>query len=199
PIRTSRPRGLCASSRDRHHHPAPGSGGAQYERIAQRVTPVRRQMSPGDRPQRRTTPAASQERQRSLTGLAVAAEPTSHQPSPLDDDPAFPLHRGGTLEMRSPIPVRSKDDRSPAYTPGVARVCTAIADRRELAYDYSWTSKVVAVVTAGTAVLGLGDIGPAASMPVMEGKSLLFKEFADVDSVPIALNTTDVDESVDTV
>ncbi|HLV73703.1 MAG TPA: NADP-dependent malic enzyme [Vulgatibacteraceae bacterium] len=129
----------------------------------------------------------------------MAAEPNSHQPSSFDDDPAFPLHRGGKLEMRSTIPVRNKDDLSLAYTPGVARVCTAIADRPELAYDYTWTSKVVAVVTDGTAVLGLGDVGPAASMPVMEGKSLLFKEFADVDSVPIALNTTDVDEIVDTV
>jgi malate dehydrogenase (oxaloacetate-decarboxylating) len=129
----------------------------------------------------------------------VAAEPIPTEPPSLDDDPAFPLHRGGKLEMRSTIPVRNKDDLSLAYTPGVARVCTAIADNPELAYEYTWTSKVVAVVTDGTAVLGLGDIGPAASMPVMEGKSLLFKEFADVDSVPIALNCTDVDEIVDTV
>jgi len=114
-------------------------------------------------------------------------------------DPAFAIHVGGKLEVRSTIPVRDKDDLSLAYTPGVARVCTAIADHPELAHEYTWTSKVVAVVTDGTAVLGLGDIGPAASMPVMEGKSLLFKEFAGVDSVPIALATTDVDEIVDTV
>nr|WP_242885880.1 MULTISPECIES: NADP-dependent malic enzyme [Actinomadura] len=123
----------------------------------------------------------------------------STQERNLDDDPAFPLHRGGKLEMRSTIPVRNADDLSLAYTPGVARVCTAIADNPELAYDYTWTSRVVAVVTDGTAVLGLGDIGPAASMPVMEGKSLLFKEFAGLDSVPIALNCTDVEEIVDTV
>ncbi|WP_067455170.1 NAD(P)-dependent malic enzyme [Actinomadura macra] len=129
----------------------------------------------------------------------MAAKPVSKEPLRFDDDPAFPLHRGGKLEMRSTIPVRNKDDLSLAYTPGVARVCTAIAENPELAYDYTWTSKVVAVVTDGTAVLGLGDIGPAASMPVMEGKSLLFKEFADVDSVPIALNCTGVDEIVDTV
>ncbi|GAA1893615.1 NAD(P)-dependent malic enzyme [Actinomadura bangladeshensis] len=129
----------------------------------------------------------------------MAAEPITTEPLSLDDDPAFPLHRGGKLEMRSTIPVRNKDDLSLAYTPGVARVCTAIADNPELAYDYTWTSRVVAVVTDGTAVLGLGDIGPAASMPVMEGKSLLFKEFADVDSVPIALSCTGVDEIVDTV
>ncbi|GAA4240507.1 NADP-dependent malic enzyme [Actinomadura meridiana] len=129
----------------------------------------------------------------------MAAQPIPSEPSSLDDDPAFSLHRGGKLEMRSTIQVRDKDDLSLAYTPGVARVCTAIADRPELAYDYTWTSKVVAVVTDGTAVLGLGDIGPAASMPVMEGKSLLFKEFAGVDSVPIALDCTGVDEIVDTV
>ena len=125
----------------------------------------------------------------------MAAEPIPTETFSYDDDPAFPLHRGGKLEMRSTIPVRNKDDLSLAYTPGVARVCTAIADHPELAYDYTWTSKVVAVVTDGTAVLGLGDIGPAASMPVMEGKSLLFKEFAGVDSVPIALSTTDVDST----
>ncbi|MFI0411493.1 NADP-dependent malic enzyme [Actinomadura sp. 3N508] len=129
----------------------------------------------------------------------MAAQPIPTEPSSLDDDPAFPLHRGGKLEMRSTIPVRDAADLSLAYTPGVARVCTAIADHPELAYDYTWTSKVVAVVTDGTAVLGLGDIGPAASMPVMEGKSLLFKEFAGVDSVPIALSCTGVDEIVDTV
>ncbi|MFI6521724.1 NADP-dependent malic enzyme [Spirillospora sp. NPDC050679] len=128
----------------------------------------------------------------------MAAEPIPTELS-LDDDPAFPLHRGGKIEMRSTIPVRDADDLSLAYTPGVARVCTAIADNPELAYDYTWTSKVVAVVTDGTAVLGLGDIGPAASMPVMEGKALLFKEFAGVDSVPIALSCTGVDEIVDTV
>ncbi|WP_433327262.1 NAD(P)-dependent malic enzyme [Spirillospora sp. CA-294931] len=129
----------------------------------------------------------------------MAAEPIPTKVFSYDDDPAFPLHRGGKLEVRSTIPVRDADDLSLAYTPGVARVCTAIADNPELAYEYTWTSRVVAVVTDGTAVLGLGDIGPAASMPVMEGKSLLFKEFAGVDSVPIALSTTDTDEIVDTV
>ncbi len=145
-----------------------------------------------------TTATALSPKSISLTGVAVAAEPIPTELS-LDDDPAFPLHRGGKIEMRSTIPVRDADDLSLAYTPGVARVCTAIADNPELAYDYTWTSKVVAVVTDGTAVLGLGDIGPAASMPVMEGKSLLFKEFAGVDSVPIALGCTGVDEIVDTV
>ncbi|REE98842.1 NAD(P)-dependent malic enzyme [Thermomonospora umbrina] len=115
------------------------------------------------------------------------------------NDPAFVLHRGGKLEVRSTVPVRNAEDLSLAYTPGVARVCTAIAEHPELAYDYTWTSKVVAVVTDGTAVLGLGDIGPAASMPVMEGKALLFKQFADVDSVPIALDCTDTEAIIETV
>jgi malate dehydrogenase (oxaloacetate-decarboxylating) len=126
----------------------------------------------------------------------VATENVSHD---YENDPAFILHQGGKLEVRSTIPVRNKEDLALAYTPGVARVCTAIAENPELAYEYTWTSRLVAVVTDGTAVLGLGDIGPAASMPVMEGKSLLFKEFAGVDSVPIALATTDTEEIIETV
>ncbi|WP_066362690.1 NAD(P)-dependent malic enzyme [Herbidospora mongoliensis] len=117
----------------------------------------------------------------------------------LDLDPAFALHRGGKLEVRATIPVRNADDLALAYTPGVARVCSAIADAPELVNEYTWVSNVVAVVTDGTAVLGLGDIGPAGAMPVMEGKSLLFKEFGGVDSVPICLDCTGVDEIVETV
>src|SRR5690606_18778695 len=117
----------------------------------------------------------------------------------LDLDPAFALHRGGKLEVRSTVPVRDTGDLSLAYTPGVARVCTAIAENPELATDYTWVSNVVAVVTDGTAVLGLGDIGPAAAMPVMEGKALLFKEFGKIDAVPISLDCTDVDQIVETV
>ncbi|MFC0551219.1 NADP-dependent malic enzyme [Planotetraspora thailandica] len=117
----------------------------------------------------------------------------------LDLDPAFALHRGGKLEVRSSVPVRDADDLSLAYTPGVARVCTAIAETPELARDYTWVSNVVAVVSDGTAVLGLGDIGPSAAMPVMEGKALLFKQFAGVDAVPICLDCTDVDALVETV
>jgi malate dehydrogenase (oxaloacetate-decarboxylating) len=86
-----------------------------------------------------------------------------------------------------------------AYTPGVARVCTAIADSPELVYDYTWKSNTVAVVTDGTAVLGLGNIGPEAALPVMEGKALLFKEFGGVDAVPICLDCTDAAELVETV
>jgi malate dehydrogenase (oxaloacetate-decarboxylating) len=128
---------------------------------------------------------------------AVPADTSSHGSH--DSDPAFALHRGGKLEVRSTVPVRDKDDLSLAYTPGVARVCTAIAEDPRLADDYTWVSRVVAVVTDGTAVLGLGDIGPTAAMPVMEGKALLFKEFAGVDAVPICLDCTDVDELVETV
>jgi malate dehydrogenase (oxaloacetate-decarboxylating) len=129
----------------------------------------------------------------------VAARPDQPNDHDFDADPAFALHRGGKLEVRSTVPVRDRDDLSLAYTPGVARVCTAIADEPELVNDYTWVSKVVAVITDGTAVLGLGDIGPAAAMPVMEGKALLFKEFGGVDSVPICLDCTDADDLVETV
>ncbi|KPI02736.1 Malate dehydrogenase (oxaloacetate-decarboxylating) (NADP(+)) [Actinobacteria bacterium OK074] len=119
---------------------------------------------------------------------------------PLDTfDPAFALHRGGKMAVEATVPVRDKDDLSLAYTPGVAKVCTAIAEQPELVYDYTWKSNVVAVVTDGTAVLGLGDIGPEASLPVMEGKAILFKQFGGVDAVPIALDTTDTDEIIETV
>jgi malate dehydrogenase (oxaloacetate-decarboxylating) len=97
------------------------------------------------------------------------------------------------------VPVRDRDDLSLAYTPGVARVCMAIAEQPGLADEFTWTSNVVAVVTDGTAVLGLGDIGPRASMPVMEGKAILFKQFGGVDALPIALDTTDPNEIVETV
>jgi malate dehydrogenase (oxaloacetate-decarboxylating) len=121
----------------------------------------------------------------------------STRPDPTE--PVFALHEGGKLEMRSTAPLRDRSDLSLAYTPGVATVCMAIAADRELAARYTWTSRLVAVVTDGTAVLGLGDIGPHASLPVMEGKACLFKRFGGLDAVPIALDTTDPDEIVDTV
>ncbi|MGW4237944.1 NAD(P)-dependent malic enzyme [Streptomyces sp. NPDC004749] len=123
----------------------------------------------------------------------------AEEPSDTGFDAAFALHRGGKMAVRATVPVRDKDDLSLAYTPGVARVCSAIAERPELVHDYTWKSQVVAVVTDGTAVLGLGDIGPEASLPVMEGKAILFKQFGGVDAVPLALGTTDTDEIVDTV
>ena len=116
-----------------------------------------------------------------------------------DTDPAFLLHRGGKIEVTLSVPLETRDDLSLAYTPGVARVCTAIAEQPLLADDYTWRANTVAVVTDGTAVLGLGNIGPAAALPVMEGKALLFKHFAGVDAVPICLDCTDVDEIVETV
>ena len=112
------------------------------------------------------------------------------------EDPVFAMHRGGKISVRPSVDVTDRQSLAMAYTPGVARVCTAIAEAPELAADYTWVSNTVAVVTDGTAVLGLGDIGPAAAMPVMEGKSLLFKRFADVDAVPICLACTSADEIV---
>ncbi|GAA3843632.1 NADP-dependent malic enzyme [Sphaerisporangium flaviroseum] len=129
----------------------------------------------------------------------MAVTPFSVSLESLDLDPVFAMHRGGKIEIRSTVPVRDADDLSLAYTPGVARVCTAIADQPDLVNDYTWAGGVVAVVSDGTAVLGLGDIGPAAAMPVMEGKALLFKEFGNVDAVPICLDCTEVDALVETV
>jgi malate dehydrogenase (oxaloacetate-decarboxylating) len=116
-----------------------------------------------------------------------------------EDSPVFALHRGGKIEIASKVPLRDRDDLSLAYTPGVAEVCLAIAAEPELVNDYTWKSSVVAIVTDGTAVLGLGNIGPGASLPVMEGKALLFKQFGGVDAVPIAVACTEVDELVETV
>ena len=119
--------------------------------------------------------------------------------SELPVDPVFALHRGGKIEIRSTARVRDREGLSLAYTPGVAKVCEAIAADPGLADTYTWRSGVVAVVSDGTAVLGLGDIGPLAALPVMEGKALLFKDFGGVDAVPIVLDTTDVEEIVETV
>jgi malate dehydrogenase (oxaloacetate-decarboxylating) len=123
-----------------------------------------------------------------------------HQPShPRAGDPVFDLHVGGKMEVVSTVALEGPDDLSLAYTPGVARVCEAIAENKALADDYTWVGNTVAVVTDGTAVLGLGDIGPRAAMPVMEGKAVLFKQFGGVDAVPICLDTTDPDAIVETV
>jgi malate dehydrogenase (oxaloacetate-decarboxylating) len=116
-----------------------------------------------------------------------------------EEDPAFVLHRGGKLETISTVPLRNRDDLSLAYTPGVARVCSAIQEHPDLVFDLTWKSHVVAVVTDGSAVLGLGNIGAAASLPVMEGKAVLFKEFGGIDAVPICLDATEVDDIVETV
>ena len=114
-------------------------------------------------------------------------------------DRTFLLHLGGKLEIASKVPLKTRDDLSMAYTPGVARVCLALAEHPEDVRRLTIKGNTVAVVTDGSAVLGLGDIGPGASMPVMEGKAALFKRFADIDAWPIALDTQDVDEIVRTV
>ncbi len=129
----------------------------------------------------------------------VASDHMPDLENPRSHDPVFALHVGGKMEVASRVALNGPEELSMAYTPGVARVCEAIAAEPELADDYTWVSNTVAVVTDGTAVLGLGDIGPKAAMPVMEGKAVLFKQFGGVDAVPICLDTTDVDEIVETV
>jgi malate dehydrogenase (oxaloacetate-decarboxylating) len=114
-------------------------------------------------------------------------------------DRTFLLHLGGKLEVQPRSPLKTRDDLSMAYTPGVARVSRAIADDPAKAWTLTTKQNTVAVVTDGTAVLGLGDIGPEAAMPVMEGKAVLFKEFGGIDAWPVCLATKDVDEIVRTV
>jgi malate dehydrogenase (oxaloacetate-decarboxylating) len=114
-------------------------------------------------------------------------------------DLTFLMHLGGKIEVVSKMPLKTRADLSMAYTPGVARVCEAIRDDPEKVFTLTIKKNTVAVVTDGTAVLGLGDIGPAAALPVMEGKAQLFKEFAGVDAFPICLNTKDPAEIVQAV
>jgi malate dehydrogenase (oxaloacetate-decarboxylating) len=127
------------------------------------------------------------------------AEAESASPHPHAGDPVFDLHVGGKMAISSTVALDGAEDLSMAYTPGVARVCEAIAEDPSLTQHYTWVPNTVAVVTDGTAVLGLGDIGPAAAMPVMEGKAVLFKQFGGVDAVPICLDTTDAEEIIETV
>jgi malate dehydrogenase (oxaloacetate-decarboxylating) len=115
------------------------------------------------------------------------------------EDRTFAMHQGGKIEVLALAPVGDRDDLSMAYTPGVARVCNAIAAEPARVHELTIKRNTVAIVTDGTAVLGLGDIGPAAALPVMEGKALLFKEFAGVDAFPLCLDVDDADELVDTV
>ncbi|HZG59801.1 MAG TPA: NAD-dependent malic enzyme [Anoxybacillus sp.] len=114
-------------------------------------------------------------------------------------DRTFLMHIGGKIEMKSKIPIKNRDDLSRVYTPGVARVCTAIAEDPTKAYSLTIKRNTVAVVSDGTAVLGLGDIGPHAAMPVMEGKAMLFKQLAGVDAFPICLDTKDTEEIIQIV
>ncbi|MGA0895513.1 MAG: NAD-dependent malic enzyme, partial [Ilumatobacteraceae bacterium] len=114
-------------------------------------------------------------------------------------DRTFRMHEAGKVHVLSTAPVNDRDDLSMAYTPGVARVCTAIAENPSLSHRYTIRKNSVAIVSNGTAVLGLGDIGPEAAMPVMEGKALLFKEFGGVDGFPVCVNARTADEVVDLV
>ncbi len=111
-------------------------------------------------------------------------------------DRTFLLHLGGKISVQSKIPLKTRDQLSMAYTPGVARVCNAIAADKTKAYTLTIKGNTVAIVSDGTAVLGLGNIGPEAAMPVMEGKAMLFKEFGQVDAFPICLNTQDTEEII---
>ncbi len=114
-------------------------------------------------------------------------------------DRIFLAHMGGKLAMQSRVPLKTRDDLSIAYTPGVARVCQAIAEDLDKAFTYTWKRNSVAVVSDGSAILGLGNLGPEAAMPVMEGKAILFKELADIDAVPLCLRSQDPDVIVQTV
>lgn len=125
------------------------------------------------------------------TATSTLAAPTSEE--------IFAAHEGGKLRVELSSPIDSKRDLSIAYTPGVAQVSSAIHNDPTLAGPYTWASRLVVVVSDGTAVLGLGDIGPAASLPVMEGKSALFQRFAGLNSIPLVLDTTNVDEIVETL
>lgn len=139
-----------------------------------------------------------------MTDLSAALVPEaatseSKNLASFDDHEIFEAHEGGKLNCESKLPLKDIRDLSISYTPGVARVCTAIADDESLARKYTWTGKNVAVVSDGTAVLGLGDIGPKAALPVMEGKAQLFQQFAGINAIPIVLDTTDTEELIETI
>ena len=153
-----------------------------------------------------------QTRQLSLRDITIDAASTEHAETivtavkALPDikvlnvyDRTFDLHRGGKITVESRIPLRGQADLAMAYTPGVGRICTAIADDPEKAYTLTIKQNTVAIVTDGSAVLGLGNLGPEAALPVMEGKAMLFKEFGGLDAFPICLATQDTDAIVETV
>ena len=128
---------------------------------------------------------------------AVSAVPTARLLTSTDD--TYELHRGGKLRIESKHHMKTRDQLSRAYTPGVARICMAIHEKPDLAYNYTIKGNTVAVVSDGSAVLGLGNIGPKAAMPVMEGKAVIFKQFAGVDAFPICLDTQDTEEIIKAV
>ena len=125
--------------------------------------------------------------------------PHVHHIAELSDDEIFAAHESGKLSVRTARPLKTQRDLSLCYTPGVARVCTAIAEKPELANRFTGVGHTVAIISDGTAVLGLGDIGPRASLPVMEGKAQLFDRFAGLNAIPIVLDETDTDRLVDVI
>jgi malate dehydrogenase (oxaloacetate-decarboxylating) len=133
------------------------------------------------------------------TNDRTTSQVTAGADAPVTDEEIFREHEGGKLGVDVTRPIVDSRSLAIAYTPGVAKVSSAIAEDPALAAKYTWRSRLVAVVSDGTAVLGLGDIGASASLPVMEGKSALFKSFAGLNSIPIVLDTTDVDEIVETL
>src|ERR1022692_3767826 len=143
--------------------------------------------------------AGSKTRDVSVLAIVAACEQVDGVEVEHVSDRTFLLHLGGKIAMDSKTPIKTRDDLSMAYTPGVARVCAAIAEDPEKVWNLTIKRNTVAVVTDGSAVLGLGDIGPAAAMPVMEGKALLFKEFGGVEAWASGLDTKAPDRIVETV
>ncbi|MBM7509819.1 malate dehydrogenase (oxaloacetate-decarboxylating) [Nocardioides salarius] len=134
-----------------------------------------------------------------MSSVPEPPQPATATSHPFEGDPVFDLHLGGKMRVAATAPLKDAADLSLAYTPGVALVCEAIAADPSMTQHYTWVPNTVAVISDGTAVLGLGDIGPSAAMPVMEGKAVLFKQFGGVDAVPICLDTTDTEQIIETV